>query len=53
MTEKRSGASAPLSASPSAPAKPELVITRVFDSPRDLVWKAWVEPERAVQGPKR
>lgn len=24
----------------------ELVITRVFDAPRDLVWKAWTEPER-------
>ena len=25
---------------------PELVITRVFDAPRDLVFKAWTEPER-------
>ncbi len=24
----------------------ELVITRVFDAPRSLVWKAWAEPER-------
>jgi uncharacterized protein YndB with AHSA1/START domain len=24
----------------------ELVITRIFDAPRDLVWKAWAEPER-------
>jgi uncharacterized protein YndB with AHSA1/START domain len=24
----------------------ELVITRVFDAPRDLVFKAWTEPER-------
>jgi uncharacterized protein YndB with AHSA1/START domain len=24
----------------------ELVITRVFDAPRDLVWKAWAEPEQ-------
>jgi uncharacterized protein YndB with AHSA1/START domain len=23
----------------------ELVITRVFDAPRELVWKAWTEPE--------
>ncbi len=31
-----------------------LVITRVFDAPRDLVFKAWSEPERLVQwfGPK-
>lgn len=25
-------------------AQPELVITRVFDAPRELVWKAWTEP---------
>jgi len=27
----------------------ELVITRVFDAPRELVWKAWTEPERLKQ----
>jgi len=27
----------------------ELVITRVFDAPRDLVWKAWTDPERIKQ----
>ncbi|MCI0616974.1 SRPBCC domain-containing protein [bacterium] len=27
-------------------AERELVITRVFDAPRELVWKAWTEPER-------
>ena len=27
----------------------ELVITRVFDAPRDLVWKAWTENERMKQ----
>jgi uncharacterized protein YndB with AHSA1/START domain len=26
--------------------KKELTITRIFDVPRELVWKAWVEPER-------
>jgi uncharacterized protein YndB with AHSA1/START domain len=26
-----------------------LVITRVFDAPRELVFKAWTEPERFVQ----
>jgi uncharacterized protein YndB with AHSA1/START domain len=26
-----------------------LVIARVFDAPRDLVWKAWTEPDRMVQ----
>lgn len=25
--------------------KSELVITRIFDAPRELVWKAWTEPE--------
>ena len=31
-----------------------LVITRTFDAPRDLVWKAWTEPERLVRwfGPR-
>ena len=27
----------------------ELIITRVFDAPRDLVFKAWTEPERLAQ----
>ncbi len=32
----------------------DLVITRVFDAPRELVWKAWTEPERFMKwwGPK-
>jgi len=32
----------------------ELAITRVFDAPRELVWRAWTEPEMAVQwsGPR-
>ena len=39
------------------PAKAEeqaLVITRVFDAPRELVFKAWSEPERLMRwwGPK-
>ena len=31
-----------------------LVMTRVFDAPRDLVWKAWTDPEHAKRwwGPK-
>ncbi len=35
-------------------AEPELVITRVFDAPRELVWKAWTEPEyfKRWWGPK-
>ena len=36
------------------PAEPVLVITRVFDAPRELVWKAWTQPQRFVRwwGPK-
>jgi len=32
----------------------ELVITRVFDAPRELVWKAWTEPAHLMRwwGPK-
>ncbi|HSP33094.1 MAG TPA: SRPBCC domain-containing protein, partial [Thermoanaerobaculia bacterium] len=32
----------------------EFVISRTFEAPRDLVWKAWTEPERMAQwfGPK-
>ena len=31
-----------------------LVIERIFDAPRDLVWRAWTEPERMMRwwGPK-
>lgn len=39
--------------SPDAPER-DFVITRTFDAPRALVWKAWTEPERLAQwwGPK-
>ena len=32
----------------------EITITRVFDAPRELVWKAWTEPERLARwwGPR-
>ena len=35
-------------------AERELLITRVFDAPRHLVFKAWTEPERLMQwwGPR-
>jgi uncharacterized protein YndB with AHSA1/START domain len=35
-------------------ASREVVITRVFDAPRELVWKAWTEPEHFMRwwGPK-
>jgi len=41
----------------SAATQPEnrtLVISRIFDAPRELVFKAWTEPERAMQwwGPR-
>jgi uncharacterized protein YndB with AHSA1/START domain len=32
--------------SASQPGERELVITRVFDAPRELVWKAFTEPDR-------
>jgi uncharacterized protein YndB with AHSA1/START domain len=31
------------------PSGPELVITRVFDAPRRLVFKLWTQPEHAVR----
>jgi uncharacterized protein YndB with AHSA1/START domain len=36
------------------PTKRELVITRIIDAPRDLVFKAWTEPKHMAQwwGPK-
>lgn len=35
-------------------AAKEFTITRVFDASRDLIWRAWSEPERLAQwwGPK-
>jgi uncharacterized protein YndB with AHSA1/START domain len=42
------------SATAAADAESEFVITRVFDVPRELVWKAFTEPERMQHwwGPK-
>jgi uncharacterized protein YndB with AHSA1/START domain len=36
------------------PAKPEIIITRVFDAPRDVLFKAFTDPERLREwfGPK-
>jgi uncharacterized protein YndB with AHSA1/START domain len=36
------------------PSEHELVITRVFDAPRELLWKAWTDPDMLMQwwGPK-
>src|SRR3954471_663109 len=32
----------------------EIVISRLFDAPRELVWAAWTDPQQVVQwwGPK-
>ena len=39
---------------PTTSTKQELVIERVFDAPRELVWRAWTEPEHMMRwwGPK-
>ena len=39
---------------PTSSTRRELVIERIFDAPRELVWKAWTEPERTMRwwGPK-
>jgi uncharacterized protein YndB with AHSA1/START domain len=39
---------------PTEPADRVLVITRVFDAPRELVFKAWIEPQHLVHwmGPR-
>ena len=31
-----------------------MVVTRVFDAPRELIWKAWTDPKYVMQwwGPK-
>jgi len=36
------------------PAERDLIITRVFDAPRELVWKVWTEPAHLMRwwGPK-
>lgn len=32
-----------------APAANELVLTRLLDAPRELVWKAWTEPQHLAR----
>ncbi len=48
MQQKQGGGKA------SATTANEATITRVFDAPRELVWKSWTEPERVQRwwGPK-
>ncbi len=36
-------------ATPETVGEREITITRVFEAPRELVWKAWTEPERLVR----
>jgi hypothetical protein len=36
-----------------SPAERELVITRVFNAPRELVFKAWTDPKLAIRGGDR
>lgn len=45
---------APRNSRAARPAESEFVITRVFDEPRDRLWKAWTEAERLKRwwGPK-
>src|ERR1700730_19384056 len=40
--------------SPKVRTQHELNITRVFDAPRELVWKAWTDPEHVSRwfGPR-
>ncbi len=42
------------SSAPTEPGERELVITRIFDAPRELVFKAWTEPAHMAQwwGPR-
>jgi uncharacterized protein YndB with AHSA1/START domain len=52
LQERRSH---PLEKLAGAPATHELRITRTFNAPRELVWRAWTDPEMAKQwsGPKQ
>jgi len=44
MSTKNSAAPAPASTSDR-----EILISRVFDAPRELVWKAWTDPKQLAQ----
>jgi len=53
-TNTSSTQSAGKATSVSSPDKRELVITRILDAPRDLVFKVWTDPKHVAQwwGPK-
>jgi uncharacterized protein YndB with AHSA1/START domain len=53
MPEEEAMAASPAIAAPS-PAAPELVVTRVLDAPRSLVFKLWTRPEHLARwwGPR-
>src|SRR5450755_196191 len=46
--------SSPESGAPTEHSEWDLIITRVFDAPRELVFKAWTDPKHVAQwwGPK-
>ncbi len=46
MTERRNSS---VTDSPANDSGPELVMTRVFDAPRALVFKAWTDPQHVQQ----
>jgi uncharacterized protein YndB with AHSA1/START domain len=52
--EKGSTRPASATSSHAASAERELVLTRVIDAPRELVWKAWTDPKQVVHwwGPR-
>lgn len=41
MNERKAGAT--------SAADREISITRIFDAPRNLVWKVWTEPKHIAQ----
>jgi uncharacterized protein YndB with AHSA1/START domain len=53
MPEEETMAARPATAAP-PPAAPELEVSRVFDAPRRLVFKVWIQPEHLARwwGPK-
>src|SRR5258707_634236 len=48
------GSSSPSSSTPAEHSEWDLIITRVFDAPRELVFKVWTDPNHVAQwwGPK-
>jgi uncharacterized protein YndB with AHSA1/START domain len=38
-----------MAAADANPTEASIVITRIFDAPRELVWKAWTDPKHMAQ----